>query len=180
MKLFLKKFTIIIILLYLIFCIVCNLFYGSIISMIGNNQIIFSSLTDNYMVFLGDDDTVNFVKLEDIFIAPFGLSKIPIVSKEIIYDLEEPNKSVIKYSNSKEYLLDDEFGLLSEGIVIKTIQLKNEYGAPFYYPVYYGVCINEKEIGEIEKYYIDDNRHIYVFMCEDYNDNMRKMYNKSF
>ena len=132
------------------------------------------------MVFLGDDDTVNFVKLEDIFITPFGLSKIPIVSKEIIYDLEEPNKSVIKYSNNKEYLLDDEFGLLSEGIVIKTIQLKNEYGAPFYYPVYYGVCINEKEIGEIEKYYIDDNRHIYVFMCEDYNDNMRKMYNKSF
>lgn len=185
MRILVKKILEILIVLYVLLCIVTSFSYNKIISIIGNNEIIYTSSQGiKYMVFL-DKETVNFVEIEDLYIDIFGLSKIPLVAEKIIYNLEEPQNSTRIYKR-KKYFLYDENNMLSNGIVLKGYKLSSPYGIIESTNVYFGVSKDEleNELGviQMEKHYSEVlNEDYYIFMFESEESiKIDELYNSSF
>lgn len=118
----------VILMLYIIVCVGCSIFYKQIITWIGHNNIIYSSFQGKkYIVYL-HDESVYFGKIKNYRLDFLGLSYVPIIVDKIQYGLTEPHKTSRSREN-KKHLLADKDDLLANGLSVQGFISKNVYGS---------------------------------------------------
>ncbi len=110
-----RKIIVITITIYILICVMTNIYYEKIlVNIIGSDEIIFSvfsnedspKIEERYIVYF-DGSSVNFSTVKSKAIAPFNMAYIPYVEKKYIVD---PNNmtSVEGFWDHYDYYNDDE------------------------------------------------------------------------
>ncbi|MDO7785864.1 hypothetical protein [Desulforamulus aquiferis] len=169
LKVNIRKNIVIIITVYMLICVMTNMYYEKIlVNKIGSDEIIFSVFgnanfpkDERYIVYL-DESFVNFCTVKGKAIAPFNMAHIPYVERKYIVD---PNNMtfVEGFFRNYGYYNDDEN--IQNGVVFEGSELYTRSGMIHSSSIYLGITDRRIEDYPMEIYPIDSvTEGKYIFM----------------
>ncbi len=164
-----KNIILIIITIYILICVITNMYYEKIlVNKIDHGEMIFSVFrnTDSpkderYIVYL-DESFINFCIVKGKAIAPFNMAHIPYVEKRYIIDPN--NMTFIKgFFSGYDYYNDDK--TIQNGVVFEGSEIYTMSGMIYSSSIYFGITDRKIENHPIEIYSIDSvAEEKYIFM----------------
>lgn len=164
-----RRIIVMIIAVYMLLCVMANMYYEEIlVNKIGSDEIVFSVLgnvdsprDERYIVYL-DGSFVNFSTVKGKAIAPFNMAHIPYIERKYIVD---PNNmtSVEGFFRNYGYYNDDEN--IQNGVVFEGSELYTRSGMIHSSSIYLGITDRRIEDHPMEIYSIDSVAEgKYIFM----------------
>lgn len=166
-----NKIILIIIMVYIMICIISNVYYDEIlVNKIDDGKIILSVYTNaddpkdtRYIVYL-NESFLYFCVIKNKAIAPFNIAYIPYIEKKHIVD---PNNMVYVGGFFKDYGYYNEQKNIGSGIVFKGSEVYTKSGMIYFENIYIGITDKQIEGYPIEIYSIDNiARNKYIFMIK--------------
>ncbi|OEH85104.1 hypothetical protein BHU72_05700 [Desulfuribacillus stibiiarsenatis] len=155
-----RKIIVTAIIVYILICVVINVFYEKIlVNIIGSDEIIFSVFSnldstkdERYIAYL-DESFVNFSKVKGKAIAPFNLAHIPSVESK--YTVDPNNMTFVEgfFHKYGYYYNDDEN--IQNGVVFEGFEIYSRSGRIHSSSIYLGITDRKIEDCPMEIFSID-------------------------
>lgn len=166
-----KKIVLFVITVYILVCVLTNIYYERILlNKMGNGKIIFSVLSnvdspkeERYIVYL-DESFVSFYKVKGKAIAPFNMAHIPYVERKYIVD---PNNMTSVEGSFSDYGYYNDDENIQNGVIFQGSELYTKSGMIHFSSIYLGITDRIIEDYPMEIYSIDSVAEgKYIFMIK--------------